>query len=137
MITQEMREALREEALTWIDTPFHSNQKSKGTGADCIGLIVGIAEACGIPLEYWNNYSLRPDGTLEKELRRQMIFRGRHAVPEIGDVILMSFEQTPHHVAMHIGGGEIIHSYAQARKCVRQEYNLYWIDVSRGVFSFA
>ena len=35
------------EAETWIGTPFMWQARCKGAGADCKGLIAGVARACG------------------------------------------------------------------------------------------
>ena len=37
------------EAEEWIGTPFHWQARVKGAGADCKGLIAGVAAACGRP----------------------------------------------------------------------------------------
>jgi NlpC/P60 family putative phage cell wall peptidase len=36
------------EAHTWLGTPFAHQQCAKGIGADCVGLIKGVAQACGL-----------------------------------------------------------------------------------------
>src|SRR5262245_38680983 len=36
------------EAWTWIDTPYAHQQSAKGSGADCVGFIKGVAQACGL-----------------------------------------------------------------------------------------
>lgn len=41
------REQLIAEALTWIGTPWHHGQQTKGAGCDCLGLLAGIAYAVG------------------------------------------------------------------------------------------
>lgn len=128
------RDQIVAEAVSWVGTPFHANQKLKHVGADCIGVVAGVAENVGLHVNYRNDYSLRPDGSLLKELREQLIKVDDGPLP--GDVILMAFEAEPHHVALYIGNNEIVHSYAQARKCVRQQYSRYWHDCSRGVYRF-
>lgn len=41
--------AIAAEAETWLGTPFHWQGRVKGVGADCKGLIAGVAAACGRP----------------------------------------------------------------------------------------
>ena len=43
------RAAVVAEARTWIGTPFHHQASLKGIGCDCIGLVVGVARALGLP----------------------------------------------------------------------------------------
>lgn len=130
------REDLVTEALDWIGTPFHANQKSKGIGADCIGFAGGVALACGANLpSIPDAYPMRPDGSLKAYLDKYMIrvISG----PQPGDILLMAFDcMEPHHVAMYIGNHMIIHAYAQARKVSMQLYTNYWKDKVKAVYRF-
>jgi cell wall-associated NlpC family hydrolase len=122
------------EALTWVGTPWHRNQSLKGVGADCVGIVAGIALACGIPVRYRNDYSQQPDGSLRHELNAQLI-RVRKDELATCDVLLMTFKLEPHHVALYIGD-DIVHAYAQVRACVRQPFDDYWKSKVRGVYRF-
>lgn len=124
------RRLLLAEARTWIGTPFHANGRAKGVGVDCIGVIVGTMHALGLPLEDMASYPMRPNGVLRRELNRQFD-RAREAQP--GDVLMMSFEREPHHVAF-LADGTIIHCYAQVRRCVEQPLVDYWRDKVRGIY---
>jgi cell wall-associated NlpC family hydrolase len=127
------RAALVAEALTWVGTPFQRQQSCKGVGADCIGVVAGVALACGVAVRYRNDYPMRPDGSLRRELRAQL--DRVEGEPQPGDVLEMTFEVEPHHVALYIGG-ELVHAYAQVRRCVRQRFCEHWRDKVRGVYSF-
>lgn len=118
------------DAMEWIDTPFRPNAKLKGVGTDCIGLIAGAFEAGGINMTYRSDYSVRPDGTLVAELSRRFV-RVRDKTIEPCDIILMAFDKEPHHIAMYMGDGYLIHAYAQARRVVYQKYDDYWRSVTR------
>ena len=49
------------EARRWIGTPFHHQARLRGVGADCIGLLVGAAQACGYgPIDVPTNYPATP-----------------------------------------------------------------------------
>jgi cell wall-associated NlpC family hydrolase len=128
------RDAVVAEALAWVGTPFHANQTCKGVGADCIGVVAGVALACGLNVRYRADYSMQPDGSMARELRAQLLPVAGE--PQPGDVLMMAFEREPHHVALYVGNGEIVHAYAQVRRCVRQPYDDYWHDKTRGIFSF-
>lgn len=126
------RAKLVAEALTWVGTPWHRNQSRKGVGADCVGVVAGIAMACGIQVSsYRNNYSQQPDGTLIPELKREGLVPVKGELKP-GDVLVMSFANVPHHIALYIGtvdekiGPEIVHAYLQVRRCVRCRYDEYW-----------
>lgn len=122
------------EALRWIGTPFHAGQRCRGVGADCIGVVSGVAEASGISHTYRNDYGLRPDGTMRAELLARMMEVAGPPLP--GDVLLLRMipGAPPHHVAIYVGGGEIVHAYVSARRCVRQPYDAYWIGRTVAVY---
>lgn len=44
---QDFGAAVVTEARTWIGTPFHWQQSTKGRGCDCKGLIAGVAREIG------------------------------------------------------------------------------------------
>ncbi len=125
---------LIDEALTWINTPFQANQSCKGAGADCIGVIAGIARNCGISIQYRNDYPMRPDGSLRRELNAQMT-QINFGIQD-ADVLMMTFEGEPHHVGMYVGNGQLLHSYMQVRKCIAQPFTKYWRDRVIGVYRF-
>ena len=133
------RDALIAEALTWVGTPFRRNQMCKGVGADCIGVVVGAGLAVGVKLDYYNTYSPVPDGSLRRELLKQFdkVFLRPEAyvAPEPGDILMMSFEAEPHHVALYIGE-DIVHAYMAVRRCVRQPYSAAWRSRVMGIFRF-
>ena len=123
------------EALTWVGTPFHHNQSVRGIGADCIGVVGGIALACGIKLDDMPHaYPKTPNGTLKPWLDSHLITVG--GWPQPGDVLLMSFEGDPHHVAMAINFALIIHSYAAVRRCLVQEYDTHWQQKTKCMYRF-
>jgi NlpC/P60 family putative phage cell wall peptidase len=45
--------AICAEALTWLGTPFHDQAALKGVGADCAGLVLGVAKALGLVAPAW------------------------------------------------------------------------------------
>jgi NlpC/P60 family putative phage cell wall peptidase len=42
------RAELVAEALSWVGTPFVHQGAAKGVGCDCVGLIKGVAQSCGL-----------------------------------------------------------------------------------------
>lgn len=108
-----------DEARTWIDTPFVKQQRAKGLGVDCIGLVVGVATALGIPLEDRRDYPLRPNGMLKRELDRQLVRVIGLAAARPGDVLLMEFGDEPHHVAF-LTEDSVIHAALKFRRVLEQ-----------------
>lgn len=121
-------------ALSMVGTPFHAQGRLPGVGLDCVGVLVCVARACGIAHKDRTAYPMRPDGTLTPELDRQL--QRVHGKPQEGDVLLMSFDSEPHHVAIFISDNRIVHAYATVRKCVVQSYTKHWSDKVRAVYRF-
>lgn len=44
----EVRKSLVEEAISWLNTPFHDKAMIKGAGVDCAYLPYAIYKACGL-----------------------------------------------------------------------------------------
>jgi len=121
-------------ALSLLGTPFHPQGRAPGAGLDCIGVIVCVARICGIPHTDRTDYPLRPNGELRGELESRLVrVRGE---PQEGDVLLMSFDKEPHHVAMVVSGNCIVHAHLRARKTIVQSYTDYWRSVTRAAYRF-
>lgn len=123
------------EAREWIGTPWHHAASCKGVGTDCIGLIVGIARACGIAeaREYataseYRGYGRDPNPALliagcERWLAP---IATDDAAP--ADILIMRFTDEPQHFALvsALDPMYIIHAYAQARKVVENRVDDLW-----------
>lgn len=118
------------QALTWQGTPFRHAHHLRGHGADCVGLLAGVYIACGVlPPDYapepyaqhWHAY--KNEELLEAELSR-LGFVAREsadlaaALP--GDVLAFKFGRVTSHVALYLGGGEMVHAYFGLSRVVRQ-----------------
>lgn len=124
------------EAQTWIGTPFHHGGRVKNVGADCLGIIVGVAKSLGLAHKDRAAYPLRANGTLQPELDRQLL---RIPISDRmpGDILLMTFDNQPHHVAFFCGEF-IIHAFAEihTRRCLSQPFDDYWLSKTVAVYRF-
>ena len=123
-------------ALALVGTPFHAQGRAPGVGLDCIGVAVCTALACGVSVQDRIDYPLKPNGELKGELEARLTrVRGE---PQEGDLLMMSFDAEPHHVAIFISGFRIVHAYAalRVRKVVVQDYTDYWRSKVRAVYRF-
>lgn len=125
---------LSQAALALVGTPFHAQGRLAGVGLDCVGVIVCVARACGIPHRDVVAYPMQPNGTLIPELSHQL--DRVSGEPREGDVLAMSFGGEPHHVALLVDGGRIVHAYNRVRRCVVQSYTDYWRSKVRAVYRF-
>lgn len=121
-------------ALSLVGTPFHPQGRLPGVGLDCIGVGICVAQACGIDVQDRTAYPMRPNGELQGELDGRLLrVRGE---PQEGDLLMMAFDAEPHHIAIYISEGRIVHAYAAVRKCVVQPYTDYWRAKVRAVYRF-
>jgi len=99
------------EARTWLGTPWVHQASVKGAGCDCIGFVVGVAEAFGIPeAKAWKNdllfrgYPVTP--VMDKLLAAVEKYLDPVSVPRIepGDILVFNLI-IPQHIAlpMHFG----------------------------------
>lgn len=108
------------EAMTWKGTPFHWQASLKGVGADCKGLIVGVARELGLPeaaslYAAMADYGWRvPVAVLKRGLAETF---DRTDDPRAGDVLLLTLGGSPQHLAIH-AGEVVIHTYNAGPKRV-------------------
>jgi cell wall-associated NlpC family hydrolase len=60
-------------ALALVGTPFHAQGRAPGVGLDCIGVVVCVARACGIPHQDREAYPMRPNGELQGAMDAQLL----------------------------------------------------------------
>ena len=147
-----MKNKIMEEACSWIDTRFKHQGRLKKSyhhngGCDCLGLIIGIAKALdlksltGEKLESLDNITyprLLTSNILQEKLN-QILKRVEINDLEIGDVILVEINNWPQHLAVISSfkpNISIIHSYAQARKVVKQHLPEEWFNKIIAAYRF-
>lgn len=101
------------EARTWVGTPFVWQASLKGVGADCKGLIWGVARELGLP-EASSVYAAVAD--YRRVVPVPLLLKGLAATftrapdPQSGDVLLMTMGGQPCHLGFHAGDA-VIHTY--------------------------
>jgi cell wall-associated NlpC family hydrolase len=128
------------EARSWLGTRFQHRGHAKGIGADCIGLVYGIASHFNlIPSEFtMPSYAPVPsNGLMMGNCRR---FLPRRSQPLPGSIALMRFQHEPTHLAIFgdhpLHGLSLIHSYAQARRVVEHGFDQHWRERLVSVYDF-
>jgi len=101
---------------SFLETPFHHQARLKGVGVDCVGLVIGVARELElVPVELdVLGYPRTPDGTSLMATMRQHMTEIDRAAMQPGDVIVVSFDRDPQHLAIlgdyRHGGLSIIHA---------------------------
>ncbi|ACC76158.1 NlpC/P60 family protein [Paraburkholderia phymatum] len=105
------------EARTWLGTPFMHQGRLRGVGCDCIGLVIGTAQALGLTDFDITDYGRRPDGRVRPTMETQLDWTAP-AEAQAGDVLLFAWAASPIHVAIMTDESHMIHAYLPNRAVV-------------------
>jgi cell wall-associated NlpC family hydrolase len=114
-------------ARSYLGTPFHHQAREKGVGIDCIGLLVGVAQEMGWPIDDVTDYSRDPDGkSLIANLRSQLdpVPIGEQVDGDVA-VFWMVRPHLPAHVGILTKRG-VVHTYAKIGKVVEHGMGSIW-----------
>ena len=126
------------EARTWIGTPWAHQASLRGVGTDCIGLVGGVAIACGIPEgRRWavdpacKGYGRMPDPAMLLRACDTYLDRIEIADAGLGDVLVFRPNENvvePQHfgIKSRIDPPYVIHAYAQSRRVVENRIDDVW-----------
>ena len=115
-------------ARAWAGTPWIHQQRIKGVGVDCVGLVIGVGRELGLcaPDFDVNGYGRRPDGTLLAQCAQLMRPIPRNAM-QAGDVLVIATDSDPCHMGIiadyRHGGLSLIHA-AMGASCRVVEHRL-------------
>lgn len=122
------RQNVVDEALTWLGTPFHHEARVKGIGADCVGVVLGIAVNVGIRVMDREHYPAYPiHGIFCEAVDSQT-----NAVDLIdvlpGDLMKFKWGRDPQHLAIIVSVNpvKIVHAYAQVGCCILSGFDVLW-----------
>lgn len=135
------RDQIVETTRGWIDTPFHHQARLKHVGVDCVGLVIGVARELALVPQDLDvlGYPRTPDGTSLMTTMRQHMTEIDRAAMQPGDVIVVSFDKDPQHLAIlgdyRHGGLSIIHAAGNTGRVI--ETRLMFSSAMTFVAAFA
>lgn len=110
------REAIIQEARSWLGTPYHSNAMVKGVGVDCGMLLIAVfSESAGMPRFDPGPYS--PEWHMhqgeEKYLNHVEKFFDEIELAQIvpGDILVYRYGRTWSHGTIVVSPTEVVHAY--------------------------
>ena len=119
------RQAVVQEALSWIGTPYHHHGRIKGPGGgvDCLMLLAEVFERCGLvdpvdPGNYARDWHMhRNEEAYMQGLMRYAVQRPDGEQPTAGDIALFRYGRTFSHGAVVVEASPVqrkvalVHSY--------------------------
>lgn len=129
-ITKATRNAVVEEALSWVGTPYHDMACLKGVGVDCAMLVFGVAKAVGL--------TDKEPSDLPKYSPSMHVFNKSFLLDEItkfgcievplnkaqpGDILLFEYHHTIAHAGIKVSDNEVVHAVKRPGLVVKVEIN--------------
>jgi cell wall-associated NlpC family hydrolase len=116
-------EEVAQEAREWIGTPVIWQASQKGVGADCKGLLWGVARELGRPeadnpLAQLADYSPRFEGRMLKD-RISTLFLPRKGKWQPGDILLCRHGGQTRHLAIYLGNERAVHAQISSKAWVK------------------
>ena len=133
MKSKVQRAVIVQAARTWKGTPYHHQGRVKGVGVDCIGLILGVLEECGMVGLDCPEYRRYPRVPPRGKSMLHYFDKGcgkRLPVPEPGDIVIFWMSEQSkkaQHCALKTDRG-ILHTYSDIGKVVENTFDDYWQD---------
>lgn len=129
------REDIIAEARTWLGTPFHHQGRVRGHGVDCAGLVACVGKALGLTCFDTARYGRSPDPAMMGDiLRRELVAKPISEI-QLADVLWLSFDSEPQHVAIVTDVG-IIHATSAIRRVVEHGLDDVWRSRIRCAFGW-
>lgn len=118
------------EALRWVGTPFHDQASVRGAGADCKGLLWGVARELTYPeadsvFATFVTYDLRRRGGVPAQLLKQGLASlfdpvAPGAALEPGDVLLLKHGGVAQHLAIVVSEQTAVHAQISPNDRVKE-----------------
>jgi len=123
------------EVRSYIGTPFVHAGRSKVTGVDCVGILVGAGKAVGI-INYDDvNYSSR---SINSEYLVAQLQRFSNQIPSdervIGDILLFNVRGRPTHTGVLVTPTTFVHAYQTAGKVCETALEPHFIRSLNAVY---
>lgn len=118
-MTPEVRLVVVEEAVGWLNTPYHPHARIKGVGVDCAMLLAEVYERAGVighvePGNYSQQFGLH---------RSEEVFEGfvlAHGVlvpePQPADVVLFKYGRCYSHGGVMISETRFVHAVLATKR---------------------
>lgn len=117
----------------WLGTPWVHQASCRGAGADCIGLVAGVAAECGSPdaarflaTPAWRCYGRHPDSTFLFAVCDELMDRIAVEAAALADLLVFRCGKHPMHFGIVADGGRMIHAWLGAGKVCEHQLDAKW-----------
>jgi cell wall-associated NlpC family hydrolase len=106
-----------DEALSWLNTPYHSGARVKGVGVDCGQLLIAVYEAAGvIPPGDCEPGPYSPEWHLHRSEEKYLAWVQKYCdpaegKPQPGDIAVFQYGRCVSHAGIVLQWPQIIHAY--------------------------
>lgn len=126
------RQHIVDTARSWLGTPFRHQGRSKATGVDCIGLILGVYGECGMQLIAPANYAESPSSNLVLDYtQRQAIEVPKKELRPGTVAVLWGWDRNEAQhfgfVGAAAGRPTLIHAFSRAGKVIENSWDTFWL----------
>lgn len=120
-MTPEQRQAVLDEAHSWLGTPYHHQAKNKGAGVDCAMILVDVYHQAGL-IPQIDPRPYPPDWHMHRDAERYLGWISQYAdevhAPLPGDIAVFQFGRCVSHAAIVVDWPLVIHAFMPAREVV-------------------
>lgn len=110
------RQAVVEEARSWLRTPYHHLARVKGHGVDCAQILIAVYSEVGLVPKLDVGYYTQ-DWAMHRNDEKYLGWIEKYAkpvvVPKPGDIALFRFGRCISHAAIVVEWPLVIHSYVR------------------------
>lgn len=125
------------EVHTWLGTPFAHQGRTKGTEADCAGVVIESARALGLTTFQITDYSEQSDEARFNALLREHLLPVAFRDRQPGDVLSFAPLLRHQHLGVLIHDDLFVHAYAlDPKKVIKSRLAADWLYRLRGVWRF-
>lgn len=141
MPTSISRKQIVEEALTWLNTPYHHQAACKNVGVDCAYLVGAVAEAVGAIAKFQvEPYSIEWHWHSREERMCNIVesFGGKQVKgdPKPGDILAFKYGRVCSHLGIMLDDNQFIHAHIKAGRVVVNSLSGEFKDRLQRVYKF-
>lgn len=114
------KQAIIDEARTWLGTKWIHNQALKGGGADCSQFVIAVFKNVGLLPKTYKSIKYNRDWALHNSESKLLIEVKKYCKQvnikdlQAGDILLYKSGKCASHIAIYLGNDKLIHSKIRA-----------------------